>query len=91
VSRRALDAQQSDILRLIIRQGLVLALAGIALGLGGAFALTRLMKAFLFHVSATDPAIFGGVAALLLLAALAASYLPARCATRIDPMVALRA
>ncbi|MGA2077561.1 MAG: ABC transporter permease [Terriglobia bacterium] len=88
--RRALGAQQADILRMIIRQGLALALAGIGIGLAGAFALTRLMISLLFHVSATDPATFVGVAALFLLAAFVASYLPARRATRIHPMSALR-
>lgn len=88
--RRALGAQRSDILRLVIGHGFVMALAGIAVGLGGALALTRVMKSLLFRVSATDPAIFAGVAVLFLLAALAASYIPARRATRIDPMAALR-
>jgi predicted permease len=88
--RRALGARQSDILWLVIGQGFVLALAGIALGLGGAFALTRVMKTLLFHVSATDPATFGGTALLFLVVALAASYIPARRAVRIDPMAALR-
>ena len=88
--RRALGAQQSDILRLVVGQGLRLALVGIAVGIAGALALTRLMKALLFHVSATDPATFAIVAALFLLVALAASYIPARRATRIDPMAALR-
>ena len=88
--RRALGAQHRDILRLVVGQGLVLALAGVAIGIGGAFALTRVMKSLLFHVSATDPAIFAGIAALFLLVTLAACYLPARRATRIDPMAALR-
>jgi putative ABC transport system permease protein len=88
--RRALGAQQIDILRLVIGQGLILALAGIAMGLGGAWALTRLMGTLLFRVSATDPVTFVGVAALFLVAALAASYIPARRAARIDPMAALR-
>ena len=89
--RRALGAQQSHILRLLVGQGFALALAGIVLGLAGALALTRVMVTLLFRVSATDPATFAGVAALYLLAALAASYLPARRAARIDPMAALRA
>lgn len=89
--RRALGAQHRDILRLVVGQGLVLAVVGIAIGVGGAFALTRVMKTLLFHVSATDPAIFAGIATLFLLAALVASYFPARRATRIDPMAALRA
>lgn len=88
--RLALGAEQSDILRLVIGQGLALALVGIAIGLGGALALTRLMKTLLFQVSTTDPAAFAGVAVLFLLAALAASYIPARRATRIDPVAALR-
>jgi predicted permease len=88
--RRALGARQSDILRLVISQGLALALGGIALGFGGAFALTRLMKTLLFQVSTTDPLTFVVVAALFLLAALAASYIPAQRAARIDPMATLR-
>lgn len=88
--RRALGAQESDILRLVIRQGLALALSGIAIGLAGAGALTRVMSALLFHVSATDPVTFAGIALLFLVVALAASYIPARRATRIDPMAALR-
>ncbi len=88
--RRALGAQQSDILRLVIGQGLALALAGIAVGLGGAFALTRVMQTLLFDVSATDPTTFAGIALFFLLVALAASYIPARRAARIDPMAALR-
>lgn len=88
--RRALGASQSDILWLVAKQGFVLTLAGIALGLGGAFVLTRVANTFLFHVTATDPATFAGVALLFFLVALAASYIPARRATRIDPMAALR-
>jgi predicted permease len=88
--RRALGAQQSDILRLVVVQGFRLALAGVAIGLVGAYGLTRLMESLLFHVSATDPATFVGVALLFLFVALAASYIPARRATRIDPMAALR-
>jgi predicted permease len=88
--RRALGAQPGDILRLVIRQGFVLTMAGIVIGLVGAGALTRVMKTLLFHVSATDPATFAGIGLLFLLVALAASYIPARRATRIDPMAALR-
>ena len=88
--RRALGAQQSDILRLVVGQGFRLTLAGVAVGIAGAFGLTRLMTSLLFHVSATDPATFVGVAVLFLLVALLASYIPARRATRIDPMAALR-
>ena len=88
--RRALGAQQNDVLRLVLGQGLRLALAGVALGIAGALALTRLMSTLLFHVSATDPATFVIVAFVFLLVALAATYLPARRATKIDPMAALR-
>jgi ABC-type antimicrobial peptide transport system permease subunit len=73
-----------------VAQGFRLALAGVAVGIAGAYGLTRLMQSLLFHVSATDPATFAGVALLFLLVALAASYFPARRATRIDPMAALR-
>jgi putative ABC transport system permease protein len=88
--RRALGAQESDILWLVIAQGLVLMLAGLALGLGAAFALTRVATSMLFHVSATDPVTFLGVALLFLLVAIAACYIPARRAAGIDPIAALR-
>jgi len=89
--RRALGAQQGDILQLVLMQGLGLALAGIVMGVGGGLALTRVMKSLLFQVSATDPATFVGIALLFVVVALVASYLPARKAARIDPMNALRA
>jgi ABC-type antimicrobial peptide transport system permease subunit len=88
--RRALGAQQADILRLVLRQAITLSLAGIAIGIAGAFTLTRFLKALLFQVTATDPAVFAATAILFILVALAASYIPARRAARIDPMVALR-
>jgi len=88
--RRALGAQQSDILRLVVGHGFRLAVVGVALGIAGALGLTRLMTTLLFHVSATDPATFAIVALLFLLVALAASYVPARRAVKIDPMAALR-
>jgi putative ABC transport system permease protein len=88
--RRALGAQQVDILQLVLGQALGLTLAGAVLGIGAAFALTRVMKSLLFQVSATDPLTFAGITVLLLLVALAASYIPARRATRIDPTAALR-
>jgi len=88
--RRALGAQQGDILRLVMSQALGLTLAGIVIGIAGAFALTRVMRNLLFQVSATDPATFVGIAFLFLFVALAASYVPARRAARIDPMAALR-
>jgi putative ABC transport system permease protein len=88
--RRALGAQQTDILRLVVGQGFRLAFIGVAIGVAGAFGLTRLMASLLFHVKATDPTTFVGVALLFLVVALAASYIPARRATRIDPMAVLR-
>ncbi len=88
--RGALGAQRADILWLVIGQGMGLTVAGVVIGIAGALALTRAMKDLLFHVSATDPATFAGVSLLFVVVALAASYIPARRATRIDPMVALR-
>jgi putative ABC transport system permease protein len=88
--RLALGAQGSDVLKLVIRQGLKLALLGIGVGLAGALALTRLLKTLLFNVSATDPATFGLIALLLIAVALVACWLPARRATQVDPLVALR-
>ena len=88
--RRALGAQQTDILRLIMGQCLALTLAGITAGIAAALALTRLMESLLFHVSSTDPATFLTVGVLFLVVALIASYIPARRATAIDPMSALR-
>jgi predicted permease len=88
--RCALGAHQGDILRLVMGQGLGLTLAGIAIGIGGALALTRVMKSLLFHVSATDPATFGGIALMFVVVALAATYIPGRRAARLDPAAALR-
>ncbi len=89
--RVALGAAPRQILIPVIRDGLVLALAGIGLGLMGAFAAMRALTAFLFGVGASDPLTFAGVALLLLAVAAAASYIPSRRALRVDPMVALRA
>jgi ABC-type antimicrobial peptide transport system permease subunit len=89
--RMALGANPRDVVGLVVRQGALLALAGIAIGLAAAFALTRLLGGMLFEVSATDPATFAGIAGLLAAVALTAAYLPARRAARVDPVVALRA
>jgi len=88
--RMALGAQTRDVLRLIGREGFVLVLTGIGIGLAGALALTRLMSSLLFGVSPTDATTFALVPALLAGVALAACYLPARRAARVDPTVALR-
>jgi putative ABC transport system permease protein len=88
--RRALGAQSSDVLKMVIKEGVGLVCIGIAIGLGAAFALTRLISSLLFEVDSTDPATFAGVSLLLVFVALLASYFPARRATKVDPMMALR-
>jgi predicted permease len=88
--RVALGAQQSDVLKLVLGHGAKMALLGVAVGLLAALALTRLMSNQLFGVSPHDPLTFAAVATLLMLVALAACYLPARRATRVDPIIALR-
>ena len=88
--RMALGAQRADILRMILGQGTRLALIGTGIGIVAALGLTRLTASQLFGVTATDPVTVLSVAALIILVALAACYIPARRATRVDPMVALR-
>jgi len=88
--RVALGAQRSSLMSMILKQGLRTALLGIGIGLVAALGLTQLMKSLLFGIGATDPLTFISVAATLLFVALAASYLPARRAMRVDPLVALK-
>jgi putative ABC transport system permease protein len=88
--RMALGAGKRDVLKLVLLRGLALTIPGIAMGLMAAFALTRLMRSLLFNVSATDPLTFAVIALLLTLVALLACLIPARRATRVDPMVAIR-
>jgi putative ABC transport system permease protein len=88
--RVALGAQPSDVFRILVGEGLRFALIGVAIGLAGALVLSRLLGSFLYDTSAADPLTFAAVAMLLTLVAVGASYIPARRAMRVDPMVALR-
>jgi putative ABC transport system permease protein len=88
--RMALGAQVGNVMRLVMKSGLVITIIGVVIGLGGAFALTRLMSSLLFGVEPTDMATFAAVSVCLLVIALAACYIPARRATKVDPLQALR-
>lgn len=86
----ALGARPSDIARMVIGEGLLFSLMGVAVGLVGALILTRFLKSLLFGVTVTDPITFAVIPSLLVVVALIASYLPARKATKVDPTIALR-
>ena len=88
--RVALGARRSDVLRLVLAQGAKLALLGLGIGTAAALGLSQFLSSLLYGVTARDPLTFAGVAALLAIVALAASYIPARRAMRVDPMIALR-
>ena len=88
--RMAIGAQRSDVLKLVVRQAMILALAGVAIGLLASWALTRLIKSLLFNVSVTDPLTFAVIGVLMILIALLACLIPARRATKVDPLVALQ-
>jgi putative ABC transport system permease protein len=88
--RMALGAQTRDVLRMIVSQGFKLVILGLAIGLGGAFVLMRVIASLLFGVTTKDPLTFAAVAVLLTAVALLACYIPARRATRLDPLQALR-
>ena len=88
--RMALGANRANVLRLVVRQGMKMTLVGLALGLIGAFFMSRVLIGMLYGVSPTDPLTFGGVSVVLLAVALLACLIPARRATRVDPIVALR-
>ncbi|MGC2624201.1 MAG: ABC transporter permease [Candidatus Acidiferrales bacterium] len=88
--RMALGAQPANVLRMVIREGMLLAAGGIVIGIAGALALGRVLQSLLFEIKPTDPATFIGVAVVLAIVALAACYIPARRAMKVDPMIALR-
>ena len=88
--RVTLGAQPNDVFRTVVGEGLRYALLGVAIGVAAGLALTRLLASFLYEISAYDPATFISVAVLLIAVSVAASYFPARRATRVDPIIALR-
>lgn len=89
--RMALGAQRLDLVGMVVRQGLVMVVPGVALGLFGSYALTRYLQSLLYEVAPTDLLTFGGVTLLVILVSVLAGYVPARRSARVDPLVALRA
>jgi putative ABC transport system permease protein len=88
--RMALGAERGDVLGMVLRMGMRLVLAGVAIGLAGCFAVTRILASQLWGISARDPLTLGGVVLVIVIAGVGACYFPARRATRVDPIVALR-
>jgi ABC-type antimicrobial peptide transport system permease subunit len=88
--RMALGAGRSDVFRLVLRRGMMPVMIGLAIGIGAAYGLSRFLAGFLYGVGATDAFTYAGVALLLFLVAMMAGFLPARRATRVDPVIALR-
>jgi putative ABC transport system permease protein len=88
--RMALGARRANVLRMVVREGVVLVMAGIGIGLAGALALTRFLSSLLFGVTPRDPLTFAAVSLLLIVVALLAAYIPGRRAAKVDPIVALR-
>jgi putative ABC transport system permease protein len=88
--RMALGARPRDVLKMVARDGMTITLIGVAIGLAGAFLVTRIMSSLLFDIGAHDPATFAAISAILAGVALAACFVPARRATKVDPMIALR-
>jgi ABC-type antimicrobial peptide transport system permease subunit len=88
--RMAIGAQRVDVIRMVVRQGIVLAVMGVVVGIAAAFGATRIMNSMLYHVKAMDPLTLIAVSVLLLLVSLVACFVPARRATHVDPLIALR-